>query len=133
MNEQEDRSYDQWLGGQVRLYRKLAGITQKALGASVGVTFQQIQKYENGKNRISVNALVRIAESLNTPISQLLDLSQCDKHNKNTGKLAKNSNYPITADKLHLLKHYSAIENAEVKHIVGQLVKVLGTTLSDLD
>jgi len=59
------------VGARIRLFRKLRGLSQQALAESAGVTFQQIQKYERGANRVSASMLSRIAGALNTPVSEL--------------------------------------------------------------
>ena len=56
------------VGSQVASYRELAGMAQEELAEAVGVTFQQLQKYERGINRISANRLFGIAQTLNVPI-----------------------------------------------------------------
>ena len=61
------------VGSQLRLRRLMCGVTQEALGAYIGVTFQQVQKYENGTNRISASRLYRISELLRTPVSFFFD------------------------------------------------------------
>lgn len=59
---------DAVIGQRVRLARLLAGISQSALGKECGTTFQQIQKYENGTNRVSASRLYLIAKALNQPL-----------------------------------------------------------------
>jgi transcriptional regulator with XRE-family HTH domain len=59
------------VGARIRLFRKLRGLSQQALAESAGVTFQQIQKYERGANRVSASMLARIAGALRTPIAEL--------------------------------------------------------------
>lgn len=59
------------VGARIRLFRKLRGLSQQALAESAGVTFQQIQKYERGANRVSASMLARIARALGTPVSEL--------------------------------------------------------------
>lgn len=61
------------VGRNVREKRTLKGISQEALGLSVGVAFQQIQKYENATNRISASRLVEIARVLMIPVQDLFD------------------------------------------------------------
>lgn len=56
------------VGGRIRLIRLLRGLSQDALARDIGVTFQQIQKYEAGRNRISASMLARVAQVLETPI-----------------------------------------------------------------
>lgn len=57
------------IGARVKLARKIAGWSQQQLGDVAGITFQQIQKYERGQNRISASRLVEIAKALNKPIA----------------------------------------------------------------
>lgn len=65
-------AYDEALGQRVRAARKLHGITQTQLGQALNISFQQIQKYENGSNRISCNTLKNISRALGVPMMDLL-------------------------------------------------------------
>ncbi|WP_375703256.1 helix-turn-helix domain-containing protein [Bartonella sp. AD13SXNS] len=60
---------DIFIGKKIRLKRKMLKMSQKILGQHLGVTFQQIQKYENGLNRVSAGRLKEIADILNVPVS----------------------------------------------------------------
>ena len=62
-------AYDRLIARRVRLARRLRGLTQSAVGQALGKTAQQIQKYENGRNRISAGTLAQIAQILDFPIS----------------------------------------------------------------
>ncbi|WP_375633379.1 MULTISPECIES: helix-turn-helix domain-containing protein [unclassified Bartonella] len=57
------------IGRKIRFKRTMLGVSQKKLGSQLGVTFQQIQKYEKGSNRIGAGRLQEIADILNVPIS----------------------------------------------------------------
>ena len=59
------------VGARIRLLRKLRGLSQQALAEAAGVTFQQIQKYERGANRVSASMLTRIAKTLEVPVSEM--------------------------------------------------------------
>src|SRR5262249_51340229 len=59
---------DAHVGSRVRLRRMLLGMSQERLGESMGLTFQQVQKYENGVNRIGASRLFQISKSLEVPI-----------------------------------------------------------------
>ena len=59
------------VGGRVRELRIRAGMSQTKLGEALGVSFQQIQKYENGANRMGASRLVQIATALNVPLAHL--------------------------------------------------------------
>lgn len=60
---------DRHVGSRVRMQRMLAGISQEKLGEALGLTFQQVQKYEKGTNRISASRLQQIAKMLGVPVS----------------------------------------------------------------
>lgn len=60
---------DQHVGQRLRLRRTMLGVSQESLADTIGLTFQQVQKYERGSNRISASKLFSIAKALNTPIS----------------------------------------------------------------
>ncbi|HEX3699209.1 MAG TPA: helix-turn-helix domain-containing protein [Phenylobacterium sp.] len=62
------------LGAAVRIRRKTLGISQEALADQCGVSFQQVQKYENGANRISFSRLVQIARALRCRVVDLMDV-----------------------------------------------------------
>lgn len=64
--------FDKELGGRVRAVRTGLKMTQSDLGQAVGLTFQQIQKYELGKNRISAGMLRELSRALNADFSSLL-------------------------------------------------------------
>ena len=68
-NSQTPHPVDIHVGKVLRQRRKLAGITQEKLAVSVGLTFQQIQKYEMGKNRVSASRLYQFSQLLDTPVS----------------------------------------------------------------
>ena len=59
---------DRHAGSRVRMRRMIVGMSQEKLGEALGITFQQVQKYENGTNRISASRLQQIAKVLGVPI-----------------------------------------------------------------
>jgi transcriptional regulator with XRE-family HTH domain len=64
---------DKLVGQNIRIFRTAKGISQTELGNAVGVTVQQIQKYENGANRVGSSRLFKIAEFLEVPIGRFFD------------------------------------------------------------
>jgi transcriptional regulator with XRE-family HTH domain len=78
---------DVHVGGRVRMRRLLLGMNQETLANALGLTFQQVQKYEGGANRVSASRLSAMAEILNVPISYFFgdlrpddaELSQAEK------------------------------------------------------
>jgi transcriptional regulator with XRE-family HTH domain len=63
---------DKFVGTHIRVHRLAAGFTQEELGAKLGVTFQQVQKYEKGINRVGSGRLYQIAEILEVPVTSFL-------------------------------------------------------------
>jgi transcriptional regulator with XRE-family HTH domain len=66
-------SMDKVIGLRVRTSRAECGMTQEKLGNALGLTFQQVQKYEKGTNRISTSTMLVIARTLNKPVSYFID------------------------------------------------------------
>ncbi len=73
--EREGRSspVDVHVGGRIRLRRTLLGMSQERLGEALGLTFQQVQKYERGANRVSASRLFDLSRVLDVPISFFYD------------------------------------------------------------
>ncbi|HEV2508642.1 helix-turn-helix transcriptional regulator [Bosea sp. (in: a-proteobacteria)] len=69
MTRKEPNPIDRHVGSRVRTQRMLAGVSQERLGDALGVTFQQVQKYEKGTNRISASRLQQIANLLEVEVS----------------------------------------------------------------
>src|SRR3954452_16573725 len=64
---------DLYVGRRVRLHRTLAGLSQERLGKAIGCSYQQLQKYESGTNRLSASMLFRVSRALQVPINALFD------------------------------------------------------------
>jgi len=71
-----NNAIDMHVGKRVRLRRTLLGMSQEQLGAELNITFQQVQKYERGANRISASRLWDISQILDVPISYFLVICQ---------------------------------------------------------
>lgn len=117
-------SIDKAIGARLRMYRQRANISQTALGKQLGVSFQQVQKYENGSNRVSAATLIKIAKFLNVPISDLMVFdspqSASTSSSKDMARFAK------TTEGKSLIHGFMAINDPLLRrHIVG-LVKALG-------
>jgi transcriptional regulator with XRE-family HTH domain len=73
MRERAKNPVDEAVGARIRLLRKGRKISQEEFGKAIGVTFQQVQKYEIGENRVGASRLHLVAIALNVPISELFD------------------------------------------------------------
>ena len=100
------------------------GVTQTDLGKEIGVTFQQIQKYENGVNRIGSGRLLQIAEALGIELTALFEGS-------GDAPVAKQSSvydHLARRDTLRLVQAFSDIDNTQIRQALVELVeKISGT------
>jgi transcriptional regulator with XRE-family HTH domain len=64
---------DLHVGARIRMRRRMQGVSQERLAESLGLTFQQVQKYERGANRVSASKLYEIAATLRSPVSYFFD------------------------------------------------------------
>jgi transcriptional regulator with XRE-family HTH domain len=72
-NHRQATEIDQLVGARLKMQRKLAGLSQDGLASMLGLTFQQLQKYEKGVNRIGASRLFDIAQKLNVPVQFFFD------------------------------------------------------------
>jgi transcriptional regulator with XRE-family HTH domain len=73
MRAKANEPIDLLVGARIRILRQRRKMSQTELGKAIGVTFQQIQKYENGKNRVGAGRLHLVAIALNVSITELFD------------------------------------------------------------
>ena len=98
---------DLHLGKRLRRRRRLLGLTQQQLADSVGVRFQQIQKYECGANRISAARLWRLSEALEVPVGYFYDgLSATAEARDTMGERAEGGEILARKETLDLIRAY---------------------------
>jgi transcriptional regulator with XRE-family HTH domain len=73
MSSKAPNPVDKYVGSRVRMRRIMLGMSQEKLGEALGLTFQQIQKYEKGTNRVGASRIQQISEVLQVPISFLFE------------------------------------------------------------
>lgn len=110
---------DAVVGAAVRQRRLVLGMTQDELAHAVDVTFQQIQKYENGKNRISVSRLCQIAKALDVSPAEFFKLPEL------TAKRTK-SVLTLPDDCLALSQAYLKISDPDLRRKAIAIVRALG-------
>lgn len=71
MNARTATTTDAIVGRNIRVSRKMAGLSQTELAEQIGIRFQQLQKYEKGTNRVSAGRIVAICNILDIPLAQL--------------------------------------------------------------
>lgn len=119
MKKKGPSSRDAEVGRRVRSLRIQRGMSQTALGDSLDLTFQQIQKYENGTNRISAGRLQQISEILQVSVSTFFDRPELngDSHKKPLLEFVD------TAAALRLLQAYDRIESSAVRNALVKLAE----------
>ncbi len=128
---------DVHVGSRVWQRRKVLGLTQTNLGDAIGLTFQQVQKYERGVNRIGASRLLAIARVLDVSIEYFFEdmppeVAAISPASKGRGKAKKLPSYApdpmFKRETLVFVRAYNKIEDADVRRLVSQLIKVLGPT-----
>jgi transcriptional regulator with XRE-family HTH domain len=115
-------SRDRAVAVRVRAMRLARGMTQSELGGRIGVTFQQVQKYESGANRIGAGRLQRIAEVFDVPLAALFDSPRL----RQTGG-ADPLEAMRTAGAARLVQAYSRIRDAMVRHAFVRLAEEMAS------
>jgi transcriptional regulator with XRE-family HTH domain len=110
--------FDVVIGRNVRLWRMARQLSQAQLANQIGITFQQLQKYEVGHNRISTSRLVKLARILGLDISTLLDGTDIT----NRDKLAKLALFE-DARSYRLASAYNAISNEHLRLRITEMVE----------
>lgn len=122
---------DVHVGSRVRLRRNMLGLSQEKLGDALGLTFQQIQKYERGANRIGASRLMEIARFLEVPIAFFYDDAdpvRAPAIPKNLGDAAyrdPESDHLAREEAVELVTCYYAIKDERTRRSLFDLVKVL--------
>jgi transcriptional regulator with XRE-family HTH domain len=114
---------------KLRQFRLVAGMSQEELGDIIGVTFQQIQKYEKAKNRIAACRLFEISQLLKRPISDFFSGLKADRMYYNydfeTDKKQKKELAEFNKELLPLVSAFNRIENPQArKHLVGLTIAI---------
>lgn len=127
-NEKIIHPIDSHVGSRVRIRRKFLSLSQTELAAATGITFQQIQKYEKGTNRISASKLHDIAKMLKTPISYFFeqygeapsDTAFSESHSERTVQ-----DFLISSEGVELSQAFPRIRSAKQRRRVLELVRTL--------
>jgi len=111
------------LGSRIRLRRRELGLSQEQLARQVGITFQQVQKYEHGTNRVSFSRLVEIAQALRCGVMDIVgDLDKSAKSGSLFTRHVARLNEPGAAD---LLEAYASIHSPKHRRAILNLAKQL--------
>jgi transcriptional regulator with XRE-family HTH domain len=119
---------DRHVGSRVRMRRMMLAMSQEKLGDALGLTFQQVQKYEKGTNRIGASRLQQIAQILQVPVSFFFEgapnlQSGESELSKDAPSASYVSEFLATSEGLSLTKAFMRIQDARIRRRIVDLVE----------
>lgn len=131
MANKKSNPIDAHVGSRVRLRRMLVGLSQEKLGERMGLTFQQIQKYEKGVNRIGASRLFQLSQILEVPVQFFFEGAQPAEESGAAGFAEPDTEaflyeFLSTRDGLELNRAFVKIADPQVRRAIVELVRSLG-------
>ena len=118
---------DLHVGARVRMRRKMVAMSQEKLGAALGLTFQQVQKYEKGANRIGASRLQQISHILQVPVEFFFEdapnASAPHGSNKSELWMAQIDDFVSDPDGLRLIRAFMRIDNVALRRRIVMLMQ----------
>lgn len=117
---------DKHVGGRVRMRRLMLGLSQEKIANAIGLTFQQVQKYEKGTNRMGSSRLQQVANVLQVPVTFFFEGAPGQP--RIDGKApspAYVSDFLATSDGLALTKAFMQIKNAKLRRSIVNIVELI--------
>ncbi|MCC2098984.1 MAG: helix-turn-helix transcriptional regulator [Hyphomicrobiales bacterium] len=135
-NKKQPNPIDIHVGSRVRLRRMMLGMSQEKLGEQLGITFQQIQKYEKGTNRIGASRLQHIARVLSVPVSFFFEDAPASPAPDGAGLAEPESaNYIVdflsSSEGLQLNKAFVRVKDPKQRRRIIDLVRAMAGEESD--
>jgi len=139
---EDQKIFNHTLGKNIKYLRKQKGFTQTRIGKVIGTSFQQVQKYESGANRVSASRLSDISQILDVPLSYFFDDMSKDTMKSSPRCVSRAgevldgygdqlSDPMALRETLELVRTYYTIEKPIVRKRISEMVKSIATTLSD--
>jgi transcriptional regulator with XRE-family HTH domain len=118
---------DKYVGSRVRMRRIMLGMSQEKLGEALGLTFQQVQKYEKGTNRVGASRIQQISEILQVPVSFLFEggpsgIATTEGYGEGTSP-AYISDFLATSEGLTLTRAFTRIADAKLRRSIVEMVE----------
>jgi transcriptional regulator with XRE-family HTH domain len=134
MNDLADTRFpnpvDLHVGARIRLRRRMQGVSQEKLADALGLTFQQVQKYERGANRVSASKLYEIAAALHAPVAYFFDgladpVGEGDGEDAGAADEQEVHAFLMTAEGLELARLFPQIPRGRVRRRLLDLLRTL--------
>jgi transcriptional regulator with XRE-family HTH domain len=119
---------DVHVGSRVRLRRTLLGMSQEKLGEAIGLTFQQVQKYEKGTNRVGAGRLLAIAEALGVSVTYFFE--EFEVPTRKAGGAAAIERLLSTREGVALAEAFLRIENPTLRRALVELARATAECFS---
>jgi transcriptional regulator with XRE-family HTH domain len=121
MSNKSATKIDKLVGRNIRVHRLAAEFTQEELGEKLGVTFQQVQKYEKGTNRVGSGRLYEIAEILEVPLKSFFDGETQQKDSRNS------SPFDLLADSMtmQMAREFGKMTDNKTRRAILAVVEVM--------
>ena len=121
---------DKHVGSRMRMRRLMLDMSQIDLGNALGLTFQQIQKYEKGRNRVSASRLQHISQILQVPVPFFFEgapaasgVRPAARGTADAPTLTYVTDFLATSDGLALMKAFTCVEDRKLRRAIVQLVE----------
>lgn len=140
-NKKKPNPTDVHVGSRIRLRRNMLGMSQEKLGENLGITFQQIQKYEKGANRIGASRLYEVSRVLDVPVQYFFDdmPADGDRPVARPHGFSEGDSEPFVMDfvssseGLALNRAYTRIKEGKLRRGILDLVRVIAGSDEDAD
>src|SRR3981189_572909 len=117
MSTKAPNPVDKYVGSRVRMRRIMLGMSQEKLGEALGLSFQQLQKYEKGMNRISASRLQHLSQILQVPVPFFFEDAPGGADGA-PGVPTYVNEFLATSDGVALTKAFMRIENAKLRRLI---------------
>ncbi len=129
-NKKRPNPVDVHVGARIRLRRNMIGLSQEKLGESLGITFQQIQKYEKGMNCVGASRLQAIGNILNVPVTFFFDDMPGQSDKPKGFDEESETTYVVgflnSSEGIQLARAFAKITDAKIRRKILDLVRTLG-------
>ncbi|TXH84916.1 helix-turn-helix domain-containing protein [Shinella sumterensis] len=119
------------VGEKIRTQRRLRGLSQAGLGDALGVTFQQVQKYEKGTNRVSASRLMQIAGVLHMPVSHFFSEQEVEANTDSDQAIGEIAHFIETNEGRDLNLAFARIASPLLRKKIVNLVKAIAEPVSE--
>jgi transcriptional regulator with XRE-family HTH domain len=128
MTRRDPNYIDVHVGTRMRMRRQLINMSQERLGELLGITFQQVQKYEKGSNRISASRLFYSAKTLGVPVQFFFDGLPGNETEGGFNESSKGDDFVasmMTPEGIHLAKAFSEADTPQKRKLIASLAKLV--------